>query len=77
MVAMVLAQAFWVGVAGVCLALPAVIVLGQLADEMGAKVLLPAWLLGGTVAITLFMAMASGLAALRSLGLVDPATLLR
>lgn len=73
----VLAQAFWVGVAGVGLALPAVFGLGEFANYLGAKVLLPGWLLGSAVAVTMTMAMFSGLAALRSLRLVEPATLLR
>jgi putative ABC transport system permease protein len=73
----VLAQSFWIGVAGVALALPAVFAMAQGADALGAKVLLPAWLLGSAAAVTMVMALASGLAALRSLRLVEPATLLR
>jgi hypothetical protein len=38
---------------------------------------LPKELLAGTVAVTMLMAMLSGLAALRSLKLVEPVTLLR
>jgi putative ABC transport system permease protein len=40
-------------------------------------VLLPWWLLTGATAVTLLMAVLSGLFALRSLRLVEPATLLR
>ncbi|MBV9122864.1 MAG: peptide ABC transporter permease, partial [Planctomycetes bacterium] len=75
--AMVLAQSFWVGVAGVGLALPVTFGLAQLAEALGAKVLLPAWLLGSAGTLTMIMALLSGLAALRSLRLVEPAALLR
>ncbi|OAI39332.1 peptide ABC transporter permease [Planctomycetaceae bacterium SCGC AG-212-D15] len=73
----VLAQSFWVGVAGVALALPTAAVLARLGDGLGAKVLLPGWLVALAIGITMLMAMLSGLAALRSLRLVEPAVLLR
>jgi putative ABC transport system permease protein len=77
MATMVMAQAFWVGTAGVCLALPLVFAIGHLANELGAKVLLPWQLLAGAVSVTMSMAILSGLAALRSLRLIEPLTLLR
>jgi putative ABC transport system permease protein len=77
MAATVLAQSFWVGVAGIALALPAALALSELANELGAKVLLPGWLLAGAGAITMVMALLSGLFALRSLRGVEPVTLLR
>jgi putative ABC transport system permease protein len=77
MAATVLAQAFWVGIVGVGLALPAVLGFAGLADNLGAKVLLPAWLLAVAALLTLTMALVSGLAALRSLRHVEPAALLR
>jgi putative ABC transport system permease protein len=77
MAAAVLAQSFWVGVAGIALALPAVLLLARGADALGARVALPSWLLGLTVGVTMAMALLSGLAALRSLRLVEPAALLR
>jgi len=77
MAASVLAQSCWVGVAGAGLAVPAVLGLARLADLLGARVLLPGWLLGLAVVVTLFMALLAGLAALRSLRRVEPATLLR
>jgi putative ABC transport system permease protein len=77
MAATVLAQAFWVGITGIVLALPIVYGLREGADTLGAKILLPAWLLVGAAAVTMTMALGSGLAALRSLRLVEPATLLR
>ena len=77
MAALVLSQSFWVGIVGVALALPAVYLLAWGADELGVRVLLKPWLLGAATAVTLTMAMLSGLLALRSLRLVEPATLLR
>jgi putative ABC transport system permease protein len=77
MAATVLAQAFWIGIIGMAFALPIVFGLREGADTLGAKILLPAWLLAGAAAVTMTMALGSGLAALRSLRLVEPATLLR
>jgi putative ABC transport system permease protein len=73
----VLAQSFWVGLIGVCLALPAAFALAEVADRLGVRVMLPPELLTAAVGITMVMAMMSGLAALRSLRLVEPAMLLR
>ena len=73
----VLAQSFWVGVAGVALALPTALLFARLGDGLGAKVLWPGWLIISAIAITMVMAVLSGLAALRSLRLVEPAVLLR
>jgi len=73
----VLAQSFWVGLIGVCLALPAAFALKALAEFWGLRVDLPLELLGAAIGITMGMAMLSGLAALRSLRLVEPAMLLR
>ena len=79
MAMMVLAQSFWVGIIGVALALPAVFALAQVADGLvGADVHAAAggcWL--AAVASRWCMAMLSGLLALRSLRLIEPATLLR
>jgi len=73
----VLAQSFWVGVVGVCLAVPASFGLARAALLVHVPVPLPGWLLGGAAGITLAMALLSGLAALRSLRLIEPAILLR
>jgi len=73
----VLAQAFWIGVIGIALAAPAVYGLQGGADALGARILLPFALLAIAVSVTMTMALLSGLAALRSLRLVEPATLLR
>jgi len=73
----VLAQSFWVGVIGIGVATPVVIALKQGAEIIRAPLQLPSWLLASAVAVTMTMALLSGLAALRSLRLVEPATLLR
>jgi putative ABC transport system permease protein len=77
MAAAVLCQSFWIGIAGILLALPAVWSLAEVADLLGAKVLLPSWLLSSAAAVTMGMALAAGVAALRSLRLMEPAVLLR
>src|SRR5262249_9731616 len=77
MACMVLAQAMWVGLAGITIAGPVVYGLHQAARAGGVPLLLPAWLLAIAVAVTLIMAMLSGIAALRSLRRIEPALLLR
>ena len=74
---MVVAQAFWVGIVGVAVAVPAILGLASAGSEVGAKVLLPWWLWTGAIGVTMVMAMLSGIVALRSLRRVDPVTLLR
>lgn len=73
----VVQQAFIVGVVGLCVGLPIAALLVPLAGSFGARVILPWWLLAVTGVITLAMAIASGLFALRSLRQVDPVVLLR
>ncbi len=75
--AMVLAQSFWIGLTGVATSLPVALVLGRVAGIIGAEVQLPPWLLAGTIVVTMCIALVSGLLALRSLRLVEPASLLR
>lgn len=75
--AAVVAQSFGVGIVGVVLALPVVFGLGYAAEVVGTRMLLPTWLLGSVACITLAMALVSGLGALRSLRLMEPAQLLR
>jgi putative ABC transport system permease protein len=75
--ASVVSQAFWIGILGIALAVPAVFGLAGAADGLGVKVQLPLWLLLAAGSVTLTMALLSGLTALRSLRLVEPATLLR
>jgi putative ABC transport system permease protein len=73
----VIEQALWIGGAGVALALPIAFALAELIEVLGARALLPPWLLGGSAAMTMGMAVGSGLLALRSLRLIEPAELLR
>lgn len=74
---MVLAQSFWVGIAGIAVAFPPIFLVAYLGSTAGAKVMLPFWLLGGACVVTMTMAMVSGVYALRSLRHVEPVTLLR
>jgi len=75
--ALVLASSFWIGLAGVACALPVAFGLGWAAQLVQVRILLPDWLLGGTLLLTMVMALASGVSALRSLRQVDPDLLLR
>jgi putative ABC transport system permease protein len=77
MALMVMAQAFWVGIIGVGLALPAFYGLAHLAEHWNVPVERPWWLQVAAAAVTLGMALLSGLTALRSLRQVEPAMLLR
>ncbi len=74
---LVMAQSFWVALAGVGLAIPAIFGLARIADTFDVAVALPTWLLGGTAAVTVLMAILSGLVSLRSLRRTEPALLLR
>ncbi len=77
MAALVMSQSFWVGIIGVTLSLPAVYVLAVVADRLGVRVELRVDLLSAAAGITLVVALAAGLLALRALRQVEPATLLR
>lgn len=74
---LVMSQAFWVGIIGVGFSIPAVHGLAALAEYAGGNVELPIWLQVGACIVTLFMAVGSGIVALRSLRQVEPAMLLR
>ena len=73
----VLAQSAWIGGLGVAIALPATYAVARLVDAVGARAILPLPLIVGSAAVTMAMALLSGLAALRSLRLIEPAQLLR
>jgi hypothetical protein len=49
----------------------------MVADVLGLKVLLPAWLLAATLAVTLLMVVSSSPGAILLLRFVDPGILLR
>ncbi len=73
----VVTQAFWIGLLGVVLSVPVTYLMGALAQEMGVKPQLPAKLMGAAAAVTLVMAVFSGVIALRSLRQIEPVNLLR
>lgn len=77
MALLVMNQAFWIGIIGIALAIPAVHGLAEVADRLTVQILLPWWLQCAAAGVTLLMALGSGLMALRSLRDVEPATLLR
>jgi putative ABC transport system permease protein len=74
---MVMMQSFWVGVIGVALAYPTCLVLRSGAAQVGADVDLRWEVLVGTAAVTISMALISGLFALRSVRTIEPMSLLR
>ena len=74
---MVMAQSFWVGLAGVILAGPTCLVLRQAARQVGADVDLRWQVLLGTAVVTIGMALVAGVAALRSVRQIEPMSLLR
>ena len=77
MAASVLGQSFWIGAVGLAVAFPVALLLGDALDLLGVKVLFPLWLLGPAAGLTMTTVLLSGLLALRSLRLVQPADLLR
>jgi putative ABC transport system permease protein len=77
MVSVVLNQSFWVGVAGVVIAAPITLTLADILSLLEVRTLFPMWLVVPTVGVMLFTVLLSGLIALRSLRLVQPAALLR
>jgi putative ABC transport system permease protein len=77
MAGLVMAQSLWVGLGGIAAALPMIFALAAGGESVGTPVLLPPWLLCLGAGLTLAMALLAGLAALRSLRLVEPITLLR
>jgi putative ABC transport system permease protein len=76
MMLMVLSQSFWVGIAGIAIAVPLIISLA-LVGNLGAKVILPWWLWAASISITMTVALMSGVLALRTLRHVEPVELLR
>lgn len=74
---MVVLQALWVGLGGILVATPVIVLLREGARAIHVPLQLPWWLLFVAAVVTLTMALGSGLAALRSLKLIEPAVLLR
>jgi putative ABC transport system permease protein len=77
MAGMVLTQALWVGGLGLALGLGAALGVAPVVRGLGARLLLPPGLLFVTAAVTLAVALLSGLFALRSLRGIEPTALLR
>jgi putative ABC transport system permease protein len=71
--ASVLIQSFWVGLFGIVVAAPVTVLLAEVATSMGTTVRLHPMIVTAAAAITMSMAVGSGLAALRSFQKVDPA----
>jgi putative ABC transport system permease protein len=69
----VVAQAMWVGLLGIFVAVPITLILARIAAALGTQVVLHPVVITIAVTITLLMAVGSGLAALRSFQGVDPA----
>jgi putative ABC transport system permease protein len=69
----VLAQSFWVGLFGIIAAVPVTLLLAEGANSIGTSVRLHPVILVAAAAVTMSMALGSGLAALRSFQRVDPA----
>ncbi len=75
--AMVLQQSFWVGVIGVLLAYPVVLMLASVAEKAGTKVQLRWEVLTGAAIVTMGTAIGAGIFALRSVRRIEPMSLLR
>jgi putative ABC transport system permease protein len=73
----VLGGSFWVGCAGIGLAIIEAFAMVRIADALGIKVLVTPTLLAGGAAVTILMAFLSTLAALRAQRGIEPAELLR
>jgi putative ABC transport system permease protein len=69
----VLLQSFWVGLFGIIAAAPIAVLLAEGANILGTAVRLHPLILALAAAVTMSMALGSGLAALRSFQSVDPA----
>jgi putative ABC transport system permease protein len=76
-VGMLLSQALVVGLAGILAALPITLALIEIGIWFNVQAQLPIWLVVCVSVVTLGTAMLAGLAALRSLQLVEPGSLLR
>ena len=73
----VVTQAFWIGVLGVAVAVPISFIAQAAGARLNVQIMLQPWILVYAAAVTLVMALLSGLVALRSLRLVEPEALLR
>lgn len=76
-VGMLFSQALVIGLAGVLAAVPLTWGLIEVGILFNVQAVLPLWLVGAVATVTLGTAVVAGLAALRSLRLVEPGSLLR
>ena len=76
-VALVLAQSFWLGVGGILVALPCTVALARAALLIPTQVVVSGPVLSLTFALTLVIALLSGVLSLRPLRNIEPARLLR
>jgi putative ABC transport system permease protein len=76
-VGMLLTQALVVGLAGILAAVPMTWLLMEIGIRFNVQAVLPFWLIASVGVVTLGTAMVAGLAALRSLNLIEPGSLLR
>ncbi len=74
---LVMEQSFWVGAAGIVVALPVVYLLSVGAEAGGAKVVLRWEVLLGAAVLTILTSLGSGFFALRSVRNIQPMSLLR
>jgi len=77
MVTTVLAQSFWVGATGLAISAPVTLTLADLLALVDIQMLFPIWLVVPAATVSIVTVLLSGLVALRSLRLVQPAELLR
>lgn len=73
----IMEQTFCVGVVGILIGLPVSFGLAKGAEYLGAPVTITYWMIGLGVGVILLMTLLAGLAALRSLRLIEPSVLLR
>ncbi|MCH2219158.1 MAG: ABC transporter permease [Dechloromonas sp.] len=73
----VIEQALWIGIVGLLFAGALTFLLAGLGDLIRVDMRFPAWMLSGVAGSMLFIAVVSGLLALRPLDAADPASLLR
>ena len=75
--AVVIEQSFWIGIAGLVITGALTWLIDLAAHHAYVAIKFPHWSLAMTAALTLVIAIGSGLLALRALGRADPAALLR
>ena len=75
--AVVLEQAFWIGIIGLAITVVTTLSVALLARQAQVAMSFPGWLLASVAVLTILVALGSGLLALKPLFQAEPATLLR